>query len=157
MTSAVTHRRLGRTDLEISPIGIGTMQMANRGMVTAAYPSITADASAAVVRAAIDGGVNWFDTAEMYGRGESERALTTALRTAGANPGDVLVATKWGRRCCAPPRASGTPSTPGWPRCRATRSTSTRSTTRTAASPRSRRRSGRWRSWRRTAGSGPSG
>jgi aryl-alcohol dehydrogenase-like predicted oxidoreductase len=95
MTSAVTNRQLGRTGIEITPIGIGTMQMANKGMVTAAYPSVTADASAGVIRAAIDGGVNWFDTAEMYGGGESERSLTTALRTAGASPGDVLIATKW--------------------------------------------------------------
>src|SRR2546430_1719572 len=93
MTSAVTKRRLGRTDIEISPIGIGTMQMANRGMVTAAYPEVEAKTAAAVVRAAMDGGVSWFDTAEMYGRGESERSLTNALRGARTGPGHVLIAT----------------------------------------------------------------
>jgi aryl-alcohol dehydrogenase-like predicted oxidoreductase len=41
------------------------------------------------------GGVNWFDTAEMYGYGQSERALTSGLHGAGAEPGDVVVATKW--------------------------------------------------------------
>lgn len=95
MTSAVTKRRLGRTDIEISPIGIGTMQMSNRGMVAAAFEAVGADASAAVIRAAIDGGVNWFDTAEMYGRGESERNLTNALRANDIEPGGAIIATKW--------------------------------------------------------------
>ncbi|WP_163511464.1 aldo/keto reductase [Fodinicola acaciae] len=91
----MTRRRLGRTDIEISPIGIGTMQMSNRGVVTTAFPGVSADTQAAVVRAALDGGVNWFDTAEMYGRGQSERNLTKALRANDIEPGGVVVATKW--------------------------------------------------------------
>jgi aryl-alcohol dehydrogenase-like predicted oxidoreductase len=50
-----------------------------------------------VVRAALDGGVNWFDTAELYGRGRSERALTSALRALGIAPDTVVIATKWSR------------------------------------------------------------
>ena len=48
-----------------------------------------------MVTAALERGINWFDTAEMYGRGASERALAAALLAAGQASGDVVVATKW--------------------------------------------------------------
>ena len=47
-----------------------------------------------IIKATLDGGINWFDTAEMYGRGSSERALATALCKAGMEH-DVVIATKW--------------------------------------------------------------
>jgi aryl-alcohol dehydrogenase-like predicted oxidoreductase len=88
-------RQLGGSDLEVSPIGLGCMQFAATGMAARFYPTPDADAVGATVKAALDGGVNWFDTAEMYGHGESERALSTALRGSGVSPGEVVVATKW--------------------------------------------------------------
>jgi len=48
-----------------------------------------------IVRAALDGGISWFDTAEVYGWGASEEGLAAALHAAGKQPGEVLVATKW--------------------------------------------------------------
>jgi aryl-alcohol dehydrogenase-like predicted oxidoreductase len=54
---------------------------------------IDADKTRAVVNAAVDAGVNYFDTAESYGRGQSEEFLGAAL--AGCRS-DVLIATKWG-------------------------------------------------------------
>jgi aryl-alcohol dehydrogenase-like predicted oxidoreductase len=48
-----------------------------------------------VVDASLAGGINWFDTAEMYGHGASERALAAALVRAGRKDGDVVIATKW--------------------------------------------------------------
>ena len=54
---------------------------------------IDADATRRVVDAAIDAGINYFDTAESYGRGQSEEFLGKAL---GRRRGDVLIATKWG-------------------------------------------------------------
>ena len=49
----------------------------------------------ATVKAGLDGGVNWFDTAELYGRGVSEASLATALKAAGKKDDEVVVATKW--------------------------------------------------------------
>lgn len=49
----------------------------------------------AIVKAAIDGGITWFDTAEAYGHGRSERALSSGLTSCGIKPGDVTIATKW--------------------------------------------------------------
>jgi aryl-alcohol dehydrogenase-like predicted oxidoreductase len=91
----VDKRRLGNTDIEITPIGLGCMQFSGSGLVENFYPAIDQRVAAEVVGAALDGGVNWFDTAEGYGRGQSERALTTALRDRGVAPGEVVIATKW--------------------------------------------------------------
>ena len=48
-----------------------------------------------IVRTALDGGINWFDTAEMYGNGRSERALRDALVNNGVADEDVIIASKW--------------------------------------------------------------
>ncbi|TMR16651.1 aldo/keto reductase [Nonomuraea turkmeniaca] len=89
-------RRLGRTDIEITPIGLGCMQFSGTRNVTRwIVRSIDQTAATSVVRAALDGGVNWFDTAEMYGAGHSEEMLAAALKECGIAPGEVAVATKW--------------------------------------------------------------
>lgn len=56
---------------------------------------ISAADAKAVVHAALDAGVNYFDTAESYGDGKSEEFLGAAI--AGRRD-DVLIATKWGGR-----------------------------------------------------------
>ena len=60
-----------------------------------AFPVITQEEKNATVRAALEGGINWFDTAELYGKGVSESSLATALKAAGKSDQDVVVATKW--------------------------------------------------------------
>ncbi|WP_433283757.1 aldo/keto reductase [Pseudonocardia sp. CA-142604] len=88
-------RRLGATGVEITPVGLGCMQFSGSGLVERFYRALDQPAVTSVVGAALDGGITWFDTAEMYGRGRSERALTTALRERELAPGSVTVATKW--------------------------------------------------------------
>ncbi|MDP2991448.1 MAG: aldo/keto reductase, partial [Kiritimatiellota bacterium] len=61
----------------------------------AAFPVITQQEKNATVQAALDGGINWFDTAELYGQGLSETSLAAALKAAGKTDQDVVVATKW--------------------------------------------------------------
>jgi aryl-alcohol dehydrogenase-like predicted oxidoreductase len=91
-----TARRLGRTDLEVPPIGLGTWQFSGgHGMAGRFWEAIAQSTIDEVVDAALRGGIRLFDTAEMYGNGESERRLSSALRTAGKKPGDVTIATKW--------------------------------------------------------------
>jgi aryl-alcohol dehydrogenase-like predicted oxidoreductase len=80
-------RRLGRSDLELSVIGLGTWAFGGR-CGGAEYA-----ASLATAHAAIDAGVNWIDTADVYGQGRAERLLGQVLRD---RPGEVLVATKGG-------------------------------------------------------------
>ena len=57
-------------------------------------PGMAEETTNEVVKSALDGGINWFDTAEAYGNGRSERALAKALKAAGIRNGDVIVATK---------------------------------------------------------------
>jgi aryl-alcohol dehydrogenase-like predicted oxidoreductase len=95
-------RQLGRTGIEITPIGLGCMQFSGSdGIAARVFTPLTQEAITEVVKTALDGGIDWFDTAEMYGLGHSERALTSALKESSRAPGDVVIATKWaplGRR-----------------------------------------------------------
>lgn len=92
----MTTRELGRTGIRISPIGLGSMQFSGAGLIAATFfHPIEQTKADEIVKAALDGGIRWFDTAEMYGRGRSERTLSTALTHSGIKPGDVTVATKW--------------------------------------------------------------
>jgi len=65
------------------------------GLMGAAFPVIPQEEKNATVRAGLDGGINWFDTAELYGGGVSEASLSKALKAAGKQDKDVVVATKW--------------------------------------------------------------
>jgi len=78
-------RRLGRTGLKISVLGFGAGAVG--GLMTKGAP---ADQERAVARA-IDAGINYFDTAALYGNGESERNLGRVLKALKA---DVVVGTK---------------------------------------------------------------
>jgi aryl-alcohol dehydrogenase-like predicted oxidoreductase len=89
-------RRLGRTDIEITPIGLGCMQFSSgSGLIGRTFTHLPQERVTKIVKAAVDGGIGWFDTAEMYGRGHSERVLATGLKESGVAPGEVVVATKW--------------------------------------------------------------
>jgi aryl-alcohol dehydrogenase-like predicted oxidoreductase len=89
-------RLLGRTDIEISPIGLGCWQFSGgRGLIGGFWEAVPQTTVNAIVRASLAGGINWFDTAEAYGRGRSEEMLAEALTAAGRHPGEVVVATKW--------------------------------------------------------------
>jgi len=94
---AVGKRRLGKTEIEITPIGLGCWQFAGgRGMSALFWKSMPQDEVDKIVKTALEGGINWFDTAEVYGHGGSEKALSTALTNAGKVGGEVVIATNGG-------------------------------------------------------------
>lgn len=83
-------RTLGRTGHPVSIIGLGTWQLGSD------WGTVTEADALAVLDAAVDSGVTFFDTADVYGDGRSEQVIGQFLA---ANPGvDVFVATKMGRR-----------------------------------------------------------
>ncbi len=89
-------RRLGQTDIMLSPIGLGTWQFSSGvGELGKYWPALTDAITKDVVSVAIEHGVNWFDTAEQYGDGVSERNLSNALKELDIAPGTVKVADKW--------------------------------------------------------------
>ena len=92
----VSKRSLGQTSTEVTPIGLGVMQFAGgQGMIRHLYPSLSPAEMNAIVKTALDGGINWFDTAESYGKGMSEQGLAQALHAAGKSSDEVVIATKW--------------------------------------------------------------
>jgi aryl-alcohol dehydrogenase-like predicted oxidoreductase len=92
----VSKRTLGKTNIEVTPIGLGMMEFAGGGgLMGSAFPIIEQENKNATIKAGLDGGVNWFDTAELYGSGVSEVSLATGLKAAGKSDADVVVATKW--------------------------------------------------------------
>jgi aryl-alcohol dehydrogenase-like predicted oxidoreductase len=96
MEKSNNKRLLGRTEILITPIGLGCWQFSKqKNMAGKFWPALEDKTIEQIVSLSIDGGINWFDTAEIYGSGESERALSKALRSAGKKPGEVVVATKW--------------------------------------------------------------
>jgi len=80
---AMNYRKLGRTGLRVSELGLGTIKIDNP----------------AVVRRALDLGVNFVDTAACYQGGNSEEKLERALRSGREK---VIVATKWHTRGSTP-------------------------------------------------------
>jgi aryl-alcohol dehydrogenase-like predicted oxidoreductase len=84
-------RRLGDSGLMVSVVGLGCN---NFGMWDSSGTCVDADTARAVVAAALDVGINLFDTAEIYGgEGRSEEALGAALK--GCRD-EVVIATKFG-------------------------------------------------------------
>jgi aryl-alcohol dehydrogenase-like predicted oxidoreductase len=96
MPSKVIMRRLGKTDIQVSSIGLGAMQFSGGKSYFRFYLSaIPIEIEDEVVKVALESGITWIDTAEVYGSGESERAVAHALTAAGISPGDVIITTKW--------------------------------------------------------------
>jgi aryl-alcohol dehydrogenase-like predicted oxidoreductase len=89
-------RSLGKSDLMITPIGLGCWQFSKQqNMAGKFWPSLEDDLITRIIKSSLEGGINWFDTAEIYGNGASEKALAKALTENGKKPGEVIIATKW--------------------------------------------------------------
>jgi aryl-alcohol dehydrogenase-like predicted oxidoreductase len=92
----MTTRMLGTTDISITPIGLGCWQFSGgQGLAGRYWPALPQETVNDIVRVSLEGGIDWFDTAEAYGAGRSEAALSAALQAAGCEPGSVAIATKW--------------------------------------------------------------
>jgi aryl-alcohol dehydrogenase-like predicted oxidoreductase len=84
-TTVLPTRRLGDSDLEVSAVGLGCNNFGRR---------LDFDGTAAVLEAALDAGITFFDTADTYGgAGASERLMGEALE---GRRDDYLIATKFG-------------------------------------------------------------
>ena len=91
--SEMEYRRLGRSGLQVSVLSFGSwVTFGNKNQLE------TAKEAAECLRAAKDAGVNFFDNAESYSGGESERVMGQAFRDLGWKRHEYLVSTKlfWG-------------------------------------------------------------
>ena len=82
---AIEHRKLGATGVSVSPLCLGAMMFG-------AWGNTDHEDSIAIIHAALDAGVNFIDTADVYSRGESEEIVGKAL--AGGRRDSVVLATK---------------------------------------------------------------
>lgn len=80
--------RLGKTDLNVNPIGLGTNAVGGHNL----YPDLNEEAGRDIVRKALDLGVNFLDTAFIYGPGRSEELIGEVLREKGRT--NAVIATK---------------------------------------------------------------
>ena len=95
--------KLGNTGLIVSRLSLGTMTF-SAGGGNAAIARTGRDEAAALVARALDAGINFFDTADVYAGGESETMLGDILR---ARRDEVVIATKAGWRTGAPLNRNG--------------------------------------------------
>jgi aryl-alcohol dehydrogenase-like predicted oxidoreductase len=79
------YRNLGRTGVKVSPLCLGAMMFG-------AWGNPDHDESIRIIHTALDAGINFIDTADVYGQGESEEIVGKAL--AGGRRDDVVLATK---------------------------------------------------------------
>lgn len=86
----MNYRKLGKTRFKVSEIGLGTWQVG--GKWGELFSHENADR---ILNAAVDAGINFIDTADVYGDGESEKAVGRLVRSRSEN---LYVATKCGRR-----------------------------------------------------------
>jgi aryl-alcohol dehydrogenase-like predicted oxidoreductase len=102
-------RTLGRSGIEVSALGIGCWAIGGpfwAGTQPLGWGEVDDGESTRAVRRALDLGVTFFDTADVYGAGHSERVLGAAL---GADRDRVAIATKWGNTFDEQTRQTGEP------------------------------------------------
>src|SRR6201987_2568216 len=97
--------KLGATGLDVSPVAIGAMTY---GDPSRGHPvwSLDEETSRPLIKHAIEKGINFFDTANMYSQGSSEEILGRALRDF-AHRDDIVVATKVRHSMRAGPNGAG--------------------------------------------------
>jgi aryl-alcohol dehydrogenase-like predicted oxidoreductase len=88
------YRLLGQTGLYVSELCLGTMTYGGNGGIWETIGNLQQDAVNEQVRFAVDAGINFIDTANVYSTGKSELLLGESLKTLGLNREQLIVATK---------------------------------------------------------------
>ena len=88
------YRRLGPSGLFVSELCLGTMTFGGSGGIWGQIGQLQQEEADALVRAALEAGINFIDTANVYAGGDSERILGQSLRNLGVAREDVVIATK---------------------------------------------------------------
>jgi aryl-alcohol dehydrogenase-like predicted oxidoreductase len=87
---------LGNTGLLVSRLCFGTMTFGDGRGLFKAIGAVDQAGADLLVKASLDGGINFFDTADVYTEGESEKILGQSLKNLNIARKDVVIATKSG-------------------------------------------------------------
>lgn len=92
-------RRLGQTDLYMSALGLGTWQYStNEGQNGTMWESVESETIYDIIKFSLQNGINWLDTAEIYGNGTSENFIGNTLQRLKKEEAllrEPLIASKW--------------------------------------------------------------
>ena len=83
----------GNTGMVVSELCFGTMTFGGQGY-WAAIGNVQQDGASALIKGAVDAGINFIDTANIYSYGESEKLLGSAIKELGIRRSDLVIATK---------------------------------------------------------------
>ena len=97
---------LGNTGLKVSELCLGTMTFGGKGYWTA-IGALNQQPVDDLIKTAVDAGINFIDTANIYSEGLSEEMTGKAIRNLGLNRDDLIIATKVRGRMNAGPNGSG--------------------------------------------------
>jgi aryl-alcohol dehydrogenase-like predicted oxidoreductase len=101
------YRKMGRTGLIVSELCLGTNTFGGSGSMWSAIGALDQPQATAVIKSALDAGINFIDTADIYGDGESEQRIAQALNELGVARADVVIMTKAGGRMGVGPNSVG--------------------------------------------------
>lgn len=102
----MNYTKLGSSSMDVSSICVGCMAFGD----LARWPRpwlLNPEESAEIVKHALDLGVNWFDTANMYALGSSEEYLGAALKKLKPNRDELVIETKVNQRMASGPNRAG--------------------------------------------------
>ncbi len=88
------YKSLGRSGLKVSELCLGTMTFHGGDGMWKAIGQLGQDEATTLVKTAFDAGINFFDTADVYSEGNSERLLGQAIHALGLPRNEVVIATK---------------------------------------------------------------
>ncbi|EBF5116993.1 aldo/keto reductase [Listeria innocua] len=89
-------RRLGQSNLWLSPLGLGTWQFSHRnGLGGKFWKEVNQEQVTQIIKTSLQGGMNWIDTAEAYGHGTSEQMIAKSLEEIDCIHGEVNYATPY--------------------------------------------------------------
>jgi len=90
----ITHKLLGNTGLLVSNLCLGTMTFGDGAGIYQSIGAVDQAGADELIKEAIDSGINFFDTADVYSNGQSETTLGRSIRNLNIARKDVVLATK---------------------------------------------------------------
>lgn len=101
------YNRLGQTGLFVSELCLGTMTFGQAQGRYAAASGVDAGEVDKILRSAVDAGVNFIDTANVYANGQAEEIVGQAIRSSGIGRDELVVATKFEHATGSGPNDAG--------------------------------------------------